>query len=73
MGDAYDHSAEQGNIVNVLTDFDHLELKILHGNMKFDQNKSCRGKEDLELSFWAKVDLELGLGRKHAQIPVRFK
>ena len=73
MGDAYDHSAEQGNTVNVLTDFDHPELKILHGNMKFDQNKSCRGKEDLELSFWAKVDLELGLGRKHAQIPARFK
>ena len=41
--------------------------------MKFDQNKSCRGKEDLELSFWAKVDLELGLGKKRAQIPARFK
>ena len=64
MGVAYEHRAEQGNTVNVFTDFDHPELKILHGNMKFDQNKSCRGKEDLELSFWAKVDLELGLGRK---------
>ena len=32
--------------------------------MKFGQNKSCRGKKDLQLSFGAKVDLELGLGRK---------
>jgi len=38
MGVAYEHRAEQGNTVNVLTDFDHPELKILHGNMKFDQN-----------------------------------
>ena len=27
--------------------------------MKFGQNKSCRGKEDLQLSFWAEVDLDL--------------
>ena len=32
--------------------------------MKFGQNKSCRGKDDLQLSFWAKVDLRLELGRK---------
>jgi len=27
--------------------------------LKFGQNKSCREKEDLQLSFWAEVDLEL--------------
>ena len=40
--------------------FDQLKLQISYGNMKFGQNKSCRGKEDLQLSFWAKVDLEPG-------------
>ena len=32
--------------------------------MKFGQNKSCRGREDLQLLFWAKVNSRLGLGRK---------
>ena len=39
--------------------FDQLKLQISYGNMKFGQNKSCRGKEDLQVLFWAKVDLEL--------------
>ena len=42
-----------------LTIFDSLKLQISYGNMKFGQNKSCRGKDDLQLLFWAKVDLEL--------------
>jgi hypothetical protein len=40
------------------------KLKFSHNNLKFGQNKSCRGREDLQLLFWVKVDLELGLGRK---------
>ena len=52
------------NFEQFLLVFDHLKLKLLHGNMKFGQNRSCRGREDLQLLFWAKVDLELELGRK---------
>ena len=59
-----ENSGAQGNTVTHLTIFDsifdQLKLKIPYGNMKFGQNKSCRGKEDLQLLFWAKVDLELG-------------
>ena len=44
--------------------FDRPKLKFSYGNMKFGQNRSCRGKEDLQLLFWEKVDLRLGLGRK---------
>ena len=40
--------------------FDPLKLQISYNNLKFGQNKSCREKEDLQLSFWAEVDLELG-------------
>ena len=43
-----------------LPEFDQLKLKFSYRNMKFGQNKSCREKEDLQLSFWAKIDLELG-------------
>jgi len=32
--------------------------------LKFDQNRSCREREDLQLWFWAKLDLRLGSGRK---------
>jgi hypothetical protein len=39
--------------------FHFLELEFLHCNLNFGQNKSCRGKEELQLSFWAKVDLRL--------------
>ena len=44
--------------------FDQIKLQISYSNLKFGQNKSCRGKEDLQLSFWAKADLGLGLRRK---------
>ena len=47
-----------------LADFDQLKLKIPYRNLKFGQNKSCRGQEDLQLWLWAKVDSELGLRRK---------
>ena len=47
-----------------LPEFDQLKLKFSYGNMKFGQNKSYRKKEDLQLSFWAEVDLELGLRTK---------
>jgi len=56
------------NTVNILTDFlpdfDHPELKFSYKNLKFGQNRSYRGREDLQLLFWAKVDMELELGRK---------
>ena len=47
-----------------LADFDPPKLQILHWNMKFGQNRSCRGRQDLQLCFWAKVDLKLGSQRK---------
>ena len=40
------------------------KLKFSYNNLKFGQNKSCRGREDLQLCFWAKVDLKLGSERK---------
>src|SRR6185369_14922808 len=39
--------------------FDQIKLQISYNNLKFGQNKSCRGLKDLQLSFWAEVDLEL--------------
>ena len=76
-GLAYEHSNAQEENSNTFErfrlDFDQLKLQISYRNLKFGQNRSCRGRENLQLLFWAKVDLELGLGRKHAQIPVRFK
>ena len=45
-------------------DFDHPKLQISYGNMKFDQNRSCRGQNDLQLCFWAQVDLKIGLETK---------
>ena len=44
--------------------FDQLKLKISYGNLKFGQNIRVRGKEDLQLLFWVKVDLRLGSKRK---------
>ena len=40
------------------------KLKFSYNNLKFGQNKSCRGREDLQLCFWAKVELRLGSRRK---------
>ena len=39
-----------------LADFDQLKLKIPYRNLKFGQNKSCRGQKGLQLCFWAKID-----------------
>jgi len=39
-----------------LDDFDQLKLKIPYRNLKFGQNKSCRGQKGLQLCFWAKID-----------------
>ena len=47
-----------------LPEFDQLKLQISYRNLEFDQNKSCRVKGELQLSFWAEVDLELGSRRK---------
>ena len=49
---------------SIWLEFDPLKPKFWYRNLKFGQNKSCRGKEDLQLSFWAKVDLRLGSRRK---------
>ena len=47
-----------------LLDFDLLKLQISYRNLAFGQTKSCRAKEELQLSFWAKVDSKLGSRRK---------
>ena len=63
-----EHSEAQGSTVTHLTIFDsifdQLKLQISYRNLKFGQNRSCRGKDDLQLSFWAKADLRLGSRRK---------
>ena len=51
-------------LTDFLLNFDHSKLKFSYRNMKFGQNKSCRGRKDLQLLFWAKVDLRLGSWRK---------
>jgi len=33
------------------------KLKFLHNNLKFGQNKSCRGRKDLQHWYWIKVVL----------------
>ena len=48
----------------ILLTFDRLKLKISYRNLKFGQNKSCRGRKDLQLRYWAKLDLRLELERK---------
>ena len=62
------HSDEQGRNSTRLNDFDsifdQLKLQISYNNLKFGQNRNCRGKEDLQLSFWAKVDSKLEILRK---------
>ena len=45
-------------------DFDRPILEISHWHSKFGQNKSCRGQDELQLLFWAKVGLKLGSLRK---------
>ena len=52
------------NFDRFLLAFDRPKLKLWYRNLKFGQNKSCRGREDLQLLFWAKVDLRLWSGRK---------
>jgi len=47
-----------------LTRFDPIKLKISYRNLKFGQNKSCRGRKDLQLLFWTKVDLRPRSERK---------
>ena len=58
----------QWSTVNTFDDFwlefDHLKLQISYRNLEFDQNRSYRGREDLQLLFWAKIDLKLGSRRK---------
>ena len=44
--------------------FERPELNFPHRNLKFGQYRSCRGRYDLQLWYWTKVDLDLGLGRK---------
>ena len=47
------------------------KLKFLHSNLKFGQNKSCRGKKDLQHWYWIKVvlinDLRDKIGSKEDQ------
>ena len=53
--------------------FDTPKFKNSYGNLKFGQKISCREREDLQLWFWAKIDLELRLGRKTPQSSVRVE
>ena len=68
-GMGVEHSDEHGinsdPFDRFLLNFDHSKLKFSYRNMKFSQNRSCRGREDLQLLFWANVDLRLGLRRKN--------
>jgi len=48
--------------------FDRPKLEIPYWHSNFDQNRSCRGKDALQLCFWAKIDLELGLGIKGEKV-----
>jgi len=59
-GEALTKRGHSNRICVILADFDRPKLQILHWNMKFGQNKSCRGRKNLQLCFWAKVELKLG-------------
>ena len=48
----------------ILFKFDDPKLKFSYKNLKFGQNKSCRGRKDLQLCFWAKIDSKPGLRTK---------
>ena len=65
----------QWSTVNTFDDFwlefDQLKPQISYRNLEFDQNKSCRVKEELQLSFWPEVDLELGSRRKTRSITAK--
>jgi len=47
------------------------KLKFSHSNLKFGQNKSCRGRKDLQHWYWIKVvlinDLRDKIGSKEDQ------
>ena len=52
-------------------DFDRSKLKTSHWNLKFGQNKSCRGWKDLQDCFWAKVDLSHDLRNTTGQTEIK--
>jgi len=43
-GEALTKRGHSNRICVILADFDRPKLQILHWNMKFGQNKSCRGR-----------------------------
>jgi hypothetical protein len=40
------------------------KLNFPHINLKFGQNRKCRGRKDLQLWYWTKLDRSARFGRK---------